>query len=202
MELAYHGFKEKTKQVQKDNVDLEHFTKERHVQTERTEMLKKEIARVTVQVNDETTKIKHLGEIMSIIKECSRHLTVSLSSNSSSLELFFNAFEKLQNEYSNEFALYCCNCNNYARLFKKSPPIMNTPSDRFNYDPYKCFSEITMTPYENQLIMPKLTREVDFWNPNTDKQMIHQWLYPWLSLLRKRIEPLYLTIHQKFRSSL
>ncbi|EXX77932.1 TFP11-domain-containing protein [Rhizophagus irregularis] len=267
--------------VDLSKADLEHFTRERHVQTERTKTLRKEIARVTAQVNDETTKIKRLGEIMSIIKECSRHLTVSLSSDSPSLELFSDAFEKLQNEYSNEFALYNLDAaviaiitpvikqnmidwdpledpnfglslefQKWKGLFKKSPPITNAPSDRFNYDPYKRFSEITMTPYESmmysvwlpkirsainnmwnardydpaikllenwkppllpvfiydniidQLIMPKLTREVDSWNPNTDKQMIHQWLHPWLPLLRERMEPLYLTIRQKFRSSL
>ncbi len=59
--------------------------------------------------------------------------------------------------------------------------------------------------YDNiidQLIMPKITREVDYWNPNTDTQMIHQWLHPWLPLLGERMEPLYLTIRHKFRSSL
>lgn len=59
--------------------------------------------------------------------------------------------------------------------------------------------------YDNiidQLIMPKLTREVNSWNPNSDTQMIHQWLHPWLPLLRERMEPLHLTIRQKFRSSL
>ena len=59
--------------------------------------------------------------------------------------------------------------------------------------------------YDNiidQLIVPKLTREVDSWNPNTDTQMIHQWLHPWLPLLGDRIEPLYLTIRHKFRLSL
>jgi tuftelin-interacting protein 11 len=86
--------------------DLEHFTRERRVQTERIKTLRKEIVRVTAQVDDETTKIKRLGEIMSIIKDCSRRLTVSLSSDSPSLEFFSDAFEKLQNEYSNEFTLY------------------------------------------------------------------------------------------------
>ncbi|GES77671.1 TFP11-domain-containing protein [Rhizophagus clarus] len=268
--------------VDMSKADLEHFTREHRVQTERTKTLKKEMARVTAQVNDETKKIKRLGEIMSIIKDCSRRLTVSLSSDSPSLELFSDAFEKLQNEYSNEFTLYNLDTaviaiitpivkqnmisweplkdpnfklllefQKWKELFKTNPPITNAPSDRFNYDPtYKRFSEITMTPYESmmysvwlpkirsainnmwnvrdydpaikllenwkppllpmfiydniidQLIMPKLTREVDSWNPNTDTQMIHQWLHPWLPLLRERMEPLYLTIRQKFRSSL
>jgi hypothetical protein len=43
---------------------------------------------------------------MSIIKDCSRLLTVSLSNDSPSLQLFADAFEKLQNEYANEFTIY------------------------------------------------------------------------------------------------
>lgn len=51
----------------------------------------------------------------------------------------------------------------------------------------------------NQLIMPKLTSEVDSWNPRTDTEMIHQWLHPWLPLLGERLDPLYVNIRQKFR---
>ncbi|RIA90210.1 GC-rich sequence DNA-binding factor-like protein [Glomus cerebriforme] len=261
--------------------DLEHFTRDRRMQTERTNALRKEMIRITAQVDDETIRIKRLGEVMSIIKDCSRRLTVSLSSNSPSLDFFSESFEKLQTEYSNEFTLYNLDAaviaiitpvikqnmidwdpledpnfgllefQKWKGLFRTSPPITNVSSDRFNYDStHKRSSEITMTPYESmmysvwlpkirsainntwnardydptiklleswkppllpmfiydniidQLIMPKLTREVDSWNPNTDTQMIHQWLHPWLPLLRERMEPLHLTIRQKFRSSL
>lgn len=65
---------------------------------------------------------------MSIIKECSRHLTVSLSSDSPSLELFSDAFEKLQNEYSNEFALY----NLDAAVIAIITPVVSL--NHFHYD--------------------------------------------------------------------
>lgn len=35
------------------------------------------------------------------------------------------------------------------------------------------------------LILPKLTLEVEEWNPLTDTVPIHTWIHPWLPLLRK-----------------
>jgi hypothetical protein len=40
--------------VDMSKADLEHFTRERRIQSERTKTLRKEITRVTAQVNDET----------------------------------------------------------------------------------------------------------------------------------------------------
>ncbi|CAI2181653.1 3869_t:CDS:10 [Funneliformis geosporum] len=264
--------------------DLEHFTRERRIQTERTKVLKKDKIIATEQVDDEKRKISRLGEIISIIKECSMRLTLSLSNGSLSLKDFYAPFDKIQSEYVNEFTTYNLDAAiiaiitpvikqnmidwnplkspdfcvldflKWKDLFRTSPPITNAPlldDDRFNYNSSSQRpSEITMTPYESmmynvwlpkirseinnnwnardcdapitllecwkppllpmfiydniidQLIMPKLTREVDAWNPNTDTQMIHQWLHPWLPILGERMEPLYLTIRQKFRSSL
>lgn len=35
------------------------------------------------------------------------------------------------------------------------------------------------------LILPKLTLEVEEWNPLTDTVPIHTWIHPWLPLMRK-----------------
>jgi len=35
------------------------------------------------------------------------------------------------------------------------------------------------------LVLPKLTLEVEEWNPLTDTVPIHTWIHPWLPLLRK-----------------
>lgn len=35
------------------------------------------------------------------------------------------------------------------------------------------------------LVLPKLTLEVEEWNPLTDTVPIHTWIHPWLQLLRK-----------------
>ena len=42
-----------------------------------------------------------------------------------------------------------------------------------------------------QMIMPKLTSQVDVWNPLTDTVPIHQWIHPWLPLLKDRLDGKY-----------
>ena len=34
-----------------------------------------------------------------------------------------------------------------------------------------------------QLILPKIRKEVDHWNPSTDLLLIHVWIHPWLPRL-------------------
>ncbi|XP_046871877.1 tuftelin-interacting protein 11 [Hypomesus transpacificus] len=53
-----------------------------------------------------------------------------------------------------------------------------------------------------QLIFPRLQREVDNWNPLTDTVPIHSWLHPWLPLLQSRLEPLYPPIRSKLANAL
>ncbi|CAB1322050.1 unnamed protein product [Coregonus sp. 'balchen'] len=53
-----------------------------------------------------------------------------------------------------------------------------------------------------QLIFPRLQREVDSWNPLTDTVPIHSWLHPWLPLLQSRLEPLYPPIRSKLANAL
>lgn len=48
-----------------------------------------------------------------------------------------------------------------------------------------------------QLIIPRLAREVGDWNPRQDTIPIHSWLHPWLPLLGGRLDPLYPPIRQK-----
>ncbi len=53
-----------------------------------------------------------------------------------------------------------------------------------------------------QLIMPKLTLEVENWNPLTDIVPIHAWIHPWLPLMKERLEPLYAPIRYKLSNAL
>ncbi|KAM9744230.1 tuftelin-interacting protein 11 [Menidia menidia] len=53
-----------------------------------------------------------------------------------------------------------------------------------------------------QLIVPRLQREVDNWNPLTDTVPIHSWIHPWLLLLQSRLEPLYPPIRSKLANAL
>ncbi|KAG9354558.1 hypothetical protein JZ751_001271 [Albula glossodonta] len=53
-----------------------------------------------------------------------------------------------------------------------------------------------------QLIFPRLQREVESWNPLTDTVPIHSWLHPWLPLLQGRLEPLYPPIRSKLANAL
>uniref|UniRef100_A0A8C1W3F4 Tuftelin-interacting protein 11 n=1 Tax=Cyprinus carpio TaxID=7962 RepID=A0A8C1W3F4_CYPCA len=53
-----------------------------------------------------------------------------------------------------------------------------------------------------QLIFPRLQREVDNWNPLTDTVPIHSWIHPWLPLMQSRLEPLYSPIRIKLAHAL
>ncbi|XP_041095950.1 tuftelin-interacting protein 11-like isoform X2 [Polyodon spathula] len=53
-----------------------------------------------------------------------------------------------------------------------------------------------------QLIFPKLQREVESWNPLTDTVPIHSWIHPWLPLMQAQLEPLYPPIRSKLASAL
>ncbi|CAF0769075.1 unnamed protein product [Didymodactylos carnosus] len=49
----------------------------------------------------------------------------------------------------------------------------------------------------DQLIIPRLEREIDLWNSLTDSISIHSWIHPWLPLMKERLELLYLPIQTK-----
>lgn len=54
----------------------------------------------------------------------------------------------------------------------------------------------------DQLIFPKLQKEVDNWNPLTDTVPIHSWIHPWLPLMQARLEPLCSPVRSKLSSAL
>ncbi|XP_006007268.1 tuftelin-interacting protein 11 [Latimeria chalumnae] len=54
----------------------------------------------------------------------------------------------------------------------------------------------------DQLIFPKLQKEVENWNPLTDTVPIHSWIHPWLPLMQARLESLYSPIRSKLSSAL
>ncbi|TPX69352.1 hypothetical protein SpCBS45565_g02497 [Spizellomyces sp. 'palustris'] len=59
--------------------------------------------------------------------------------------------------------------------------------------------------YQNmleQLILPKLTREVDNWNLSQDPVAVHTWVHPWLPHLVDRMEGIFTTIRHKLVGSL
>lgn len=48
-----------------------------------------------------------------------------------------------------------------------------------------------------QLILPKLTREVQDWNPSRDPVLVHTWIHPWLPHLADRMDSIFITIRHK-----
>ena len=54
----------------------------------------------------------------------------------------------------------------------------------------------------DQLILPKIYREVDVWDPLTDVVPIHAWIHHWLPCLSSRLEVVYPTIRQKMAQAL
>lgn len=50
----------------------------------------------------------------------------------------------------------------------------------------------------NQLILPKVTRAVDEWDPRNDPEMVHTWIHPWLPVLEAwRLADLFTNIRHK-----
>jgi len=54
----------------------------------------------------------------------------------------------------------------------------------------------------DQVILPRLQKEVDDWNPLTDNIPIDAWIHPWLALMGTRLEVLYPTIRHKLSNGL
>ncbi|NP_001087642.2 tuftelin-interacting protein 11 [Xenopus laevis] len=54
----------------------------------------------------------------------------------------------------------------------------------------------------DQLIFPKLQKEVENWNPLTDTVPIHSWIHPWLPMMQSRLEPLFSPIRNKLSNAL
>ncbi|CAG8474767.1 11481_t:CDS:2 [Ambispora gerdemannii] len=91
--------------------DLEHIIREQRIQKGRIKSFDTEQIRVEKLVHSEANKIKRLNEIMGILKECERLLLSILSSEEdqedfSSLQDIYQAFDKLQTEYEEEYSLY------------------------------------------------------------------------------------------------
>ncbi|XP_013412007.1 tuftelin-interacting protein 11 isoform X2 [Lingula anatina] len=59
-----------------------------------------------------------------------------------------------------------------------------------------------MQNIQDQLVMPKLTSEVEAWNPLTDTMPIHAWIHPWLPLIGDKLETLYAPIRFKLANAL
>lgn len=53
-----------------------------------------------------------------------------------------------------------------------------------------------------QFILPKLTSEVENWNPLTDTVPVHAWIHPWLPLMKEKLDILFPTIRQKLGNAL
>ncbi len=59
---------------------------------------------------------------------------------------------------------------------------------------------LTKEVYNNillHIILPKIMKEVETWNPRQDTMPIHAWLHPWLPYLSKHMDALYPTIRHK-----
>ena len=52
------------------------------------------------------------------------------------------------------------------------------------------------------LVLPRLQRRVNEWEPTKERVSLHAWFHPWLPLLHKNLKDLYPTIRQKFTIAL
>lgn len=54
----------------------------------------------------------------------------------------------------------------------------------------------------SQVVLPRLEHEVQEWNPRADKTSIHLWIHPWLPVLGKKLDSLWVPIRFKLSSCL
>uniref|UniRef100_A0A0N5AM51 G-patch domain-containing protein n=1 Tax=Syphacia muris TaxID=451379 RepID=A0A0N5AM51_9BILA len=53
-----------------------------------------------------------------------------------------------------------------------------------------------------QVIIPRISTQVDEWNPMVDHIPIHTWLHPWLDIMGDRLQPVFSPIRQKLAKAL
>ena len=51
-------------------------------------------------------------------------------------------------------------------------------------------------------MFPKISREIDNWDPRRDETLLHTWLHPWLPVLSDKMESLFIQIRHKFSTIL
>ena len=54
----------------------------------------------------------------------------------------------------------------------------------------------------DQVIVPRLARALEAWDPRADRVPVHGWLYPWLPLAGDRLQPLYAKLRFKLGACL
>ncbi|TPX55306.1 hypothetical protein PhCBS80983_g05426 [Powellomyces hirtus] len=82
----------------------------------------------------------------------------------------------------------------YAPTPKESHAIGEDPDN----DPSKLLPSWLYHNILEQLILPKLLRRVEQWNPSQDPIPIYTWIHPWLPHLADRMEGVFTTIRHKF----
>uniref|UniRef100_A0A915CKK8 G-patch domain-containing protein n=4 Tax=Parascaris univalens TaxID=6257 RepID=A0A915CKK8_PARUN len=53
-----------------------------------------------------------------------------------------------------------------------------------------------------QVIIPRISSQVDEWNPLVDHVPIHTWMHPWLDIMGDRLQPVFSPIRQKLAKAL
>ncbi|ORX95891.1 TFP11-domain-containing protein [Basidiobolus meristosporus CBS 931.73] len=253
--------------------ELDHLAREKRIEEHRLKSFQMERKRFQSIVDEDNKLIARLNEITAIAKECEKHVKAAMVDSSLSLEIFDDAFTRLENEYKAELNTYpidslcvaVCSpmlkrtfanwypleeptyqlsfLRKWKNLFKASNP---SDSNGYDSDSDMYITKDEMKPYESmlyhlwlprvrstvvndwnprefdamvtllenwtppvlpqfiydnvidQLILPKLKREIEQWDPRKDTEMIHHWLHPWLPLLGDRLEALYTAIRHKF----
>jgi tuftelin-interacting protein 11 len=54
----------------------------------------------------------------------------------------------------------------------------------------------------DQYLLPKLSAEVENWDPTSDTVPLHSWTHPWLTIMRDKMDHLYPTIRYKLANAL
>ncbi|KAM7332213.1 hypothetical protein ACRRTK_008921 [Alexandromys fortis] len=198
-----------------ERTEQEIIQSDRQLQYERDMVvsLSHELEKTAEVLAHEERVISNLSKVLALVEECERRMQPH-GTDPLTLDECARIFEMLQDKYYEEYRLadradlaVAIVYPLVKEYFKDWHPLEWQPR---NCDPMVDFLDswapiIPVWILDNildQLIFPKLQKEVDNWNPLTDTVPIHSWIHPWLPLMQARLEPLYSPVRSKLSSAL
>ncbi|OMP03362.1 hypothetical protein CCACVL1_02459 [Corchorus capsularis] len=188
-------------------LDIQKIDRDLRNEKESALSLQKEKEKLEIEATRQKQQLdnmEHIVIVLDLIEE-------ENSSGKLTLESLAKNFRDMQRNYADEYKLCnlsCIACSFALPLFIRISGI-NTWEPR-NPEPMLGFldswekllpSSIVHTILDT-VVMPKLSRAVDSWNPCKETVPIHVWVHPWVPRLGQKLESLYQTIRMKLSNVL
>ncbi|KAJ6790749.1 septin and tuftelin-interacting protein 1-like protein 1 [Iris pallida] len=162
------------------------------------------LQRVKDKFREAAARQKQQLDVMETIARALERVEKENSSGALTLDSLLATFADLKRRFGDEYKLCnlaCIACSlAYPSLWKdllqwegRDPE----PMLRFFESWEGLLPPLVVQTILDNVVMPKLTKAVDSWNPQHETVPIHVWIHPWLPLLGQRLESLYHTIREK-----